>query len=65
MCENKEILESLRFYLEESDDSKLDTEPIKIDGTLCIKCGNNLAGYCIDLLIDCPYVKCCPKYKGK
>lgn len=65
MCEDKELLESLRYILEDLEEFKMDANPIKVDGTLCVKCRNRLAGFCIELMIDCPYTKHCDKYKFK
>lgn len=59
------LLESLRFYLEESEDAMTDTTPIKIDGSLCVKCSGFLAGYCVPKNMNAPYTKVCDKYTPK
>jgi len=62
---DKKILESLKYILEESEDAKLNLTPIHIDNTLCIKCGRNLGGYCLAQNTWIPYTKVCDKYYKK
>ena len=63
--EKKKLLESMKFYLEESEDAHENLIPIKIDKSLCIKCGRALGGYCLAKNMWIPYTKVCDKYYPK
>lgn len=64
MNEKDDILKDLETIVN-SDFFSINTTPIKIDNTLCPKCGMNLAGYCLTLGGDCPYVKICAGYRRR
>ena len=61
---DKAFIDSLEDILK-SELFNINTEPIKIDGTLCVKCGMSIAGYCLTLGGDCPYVNICAGYRRR
>ena len=64
MYEKADILKDLEKIVN-SDYFDIDTTPIKIDDTLCVKCNNRLAGYCLVLGGECPYIKICAGYRRR
>lgn len=60
---DEELLKSLEAILD-SEEFSINTIPIEIDRSLCLKCKNNFYGYCLELFGAIPYVKdFCAGYK--
>ena len=65
MVSDKELLVDLKTILD-SDEFMIDTEPITIDDSLCVRCLNNQYGYCVGYNMVLPFCKeICAKFRKR